>query len=249
MKELQGKVALVTGVGRPEGIGAALCRRLASEGVDIFYTYWHSYDIQHFPNTENPEKFMDELRANDVRVEGTDIDLSRTNTPRELFRAVQERFGTPDILINNACYDRSVPFTELTSDALDAHYAVNVRAVTILCVEFMKAWKKQSGGRIINMTSGQSFGSMDVDQIPYTITKAGLEMLAKQLAPGILNLGVTINAIDPGPTDTGWMSDALKEKLRKESIVNEPQGVADVIFALLLRDADATTGRVIHIGR
>jgi 3-oxoacyl-[acyl-carrier protein] reductase len=90
---------------------------------------------------------------------------------------------------------------------------------------------------------------MNVDQIPYTITKAGLEMLAKQLAPGISHLGITINAVDPGPTNTGWMSEALKEEIRQESIVNEPHEVADAIFSLLLEDAASTTGKVVHVGR
>src|SRR6266550_2113615 len=93
MKELKGKIALVTGVGRSEGIGAALCRKLANEGVDIFYTYWHSYDIQQFPATKNPEKFMEELRANNVRVESIEIDLSKPDTPRKLFKIAEEQIG------------------------------------------------------------------------------------------------------------------------------------------------------------
>ncbi|HEX6461769.1 MAG TPA: SDR family oxidoreductase [Candidatus Saccharimonadales bacterium] len=192
---------------------------------------------------------MEELRANDVRIESIEIDLSKSNSLHELFKTVKKRIGAPDILINNACYDRGVPFSELTSDVLDTHYAVNVRATTLLCVEFIKSWKKQNGGRIINLTSGQSLGPMNVDQVPYTITKAGLEMLAKQLAPDIRGRGITINAVDPGPTNTGWMSEELKEEIRQESIVNEPHEVADAIFLLLLEEAASTTGNVIHVGR
>jgi 3-oxoacyl-[acyl-carrier protein] reductase len=142
-----------------------------------------------------------------------------------------------------------MPFAELTSEVLDRHYAVNMRSTTLLCAEFVKAWNKPRDGRIINMTSGQSVDAMNVDQIPYTITKAGLEMLVKQLAPEIARLGITINAVDPGPTDTGWMSPELKEKLQRDLFVNRPEDIARVILGLVLNDDDDNTGNVIHVGR
>ena len=246
VEDLKGKIALVTGVGRPEGIGAAVCRKLAEEGVDIFYTYWYKYDIQEYPETKNPKALLEELQGFSVRAESMEIDLSQLQAPSELFKEVGERLGAPDILINNACYDRAIPFESLTADVLDSHYYVNLRAAAMLCVEFVKAWKKETDGRIINMTSGQTLGPMNVDQIPYTVTKASLEMLARQLSPGIIDLGITINAVDPGPTDTGWMSKELKEQIRRNSIVNQPQDVAVAIASLLL---SPTTGDVIHVGR
>jgi NAD(P)-dependent dehydrogenase (short-subunit alcohol dehydrogenase family) len=91
MKELKGKVALITGVGRSKGIGAALCRKLSSEGINIFYTYWHSYDTQQFSTAKHPEIFMEELRANDVHVEGIEIDLSKPNSSHELFKIASGR--------------------------------------------------------------------------------------------------------------------------------------------------------------
>jgi 3-oxoacyl-[acyl-carrier protein] reductase len=249
MRELKGKIGLITGVGRPEGIGAAVCRELAGQGVDVFYTYWHKYDVQQFPTTIDADSFTKELAAFGVRVESVEADLSDSSAPKRLFNAVCARFGPPDFLINNACYDRAIPFTELNAEVLDRHYAVNLRAPAMLCVEFVKAWHKKRGGRIINMTSGQSIDAMNVDQIPYTVTKAGLEMLARQLAPGIIGRGITINAVDPGPTDTGWMSEEIKAKLQKDQFVNQPEDVARAIAVLLQSTADKKTGQVIHIGR
>lgn len=250
MQELKGKTALITGVGRVEGIGMAICQKLASQGVHIFYTYWREYDIKQFPNTASPEMLLRELGVqNNVRVKGVEIDLSQPDAPHRLFETARQSLGDIDILINNACYDNEIPFTKLTADTLDMHYAVNMRAVTLLCSEFIHAWKKQSGGRIINLTSGQSLGPMNPDQIPYTITKAGLEMLAKQLAPEIRHRGITINAVDPGPTDTGWMTEALKQDLQKNSIVNQPYQVAEAIHSLLLEAASSIAGGVIHVGR
>jgi len=249
VKELDGKVALVTGVGRPEGIGVAICQKLAAEGANVFYTYWHPYDTEHFTNTIDPDEFTQLLAKQGVQAEGVEMDLSRPDSPQKLFRLAHDKFRHVDFLINNACYDRSVPFTELSDAILDKHYAVNLRATALLCSAFVRAWTEKSGGRIINVTSGQSYGPMNVDQIPYTTTKAGLEMLAVQLAPGIKELGITINAIDPGPTDTGWMDEGLKAKLQQESIVNQPYQVAEAIYLLLLDSAADKTGQVVHVGR
>lgn len=246
MNSLKGNVALVTGVGRTRGIGTAICRKLAQEGVNVFYTYWHQYDLDEYPETSDPKNLLSELRSLGVNAECQEFDLSQRGAPHKLFQQAIKQLGKPDILINNACFDRLIDFTDLTSELLDRHYEVNLRAVTLLCVEFVKSWTGASDGRIINMTSGQSLEPMRVDQIPYTTTKAGLEMLARQLAPYLAERGMTINAVDPGPTDTGWMSNELKERLKHESVVNEPVAVANAIVELLLGDAN---GKVIHIGR
>lgn len=101
------------------------------------------------------------------------------------------------------------------------------------------------------MTSGQSLGSMGDNKIPYTITKAALEMLAPQLAPELAELNIAINAVDPGPTDTGWMTEDLKEQVRKESKngkVNTPEDIAQLIVSILTEKKYAS-GEVIHAER
>lgn len=148
----------------------------------------------------------------------------------------------------SACHDFEVPFVELLPELLDKHYAVNVRAVAMLCKEFVK---RRKAGSIINMTSGQSLGSMGGRKVPYTITKAALEMLAPQLAPDLIKLGITIHAVDPGPTDTGWMTEELKAQIRKESKrgeVNTPEDVARLIVSILTQEKPST-GEVVHAAR
>lgn len=248
-KSLQGKLALVTGVGRSGGIGAAICREIAKNGGDIFFTYWQPYDKEtHSENTENdPVTITTELRQFGVRVGSAQIDLSTPDSAEKLFKAIENELGIPDFLINNACHDFEIPFIELSSEILDKHYAVNVRAVTMLCKEFVKRGKP---GAILNMTSGQSLGSMGGHKIPYTITKAALEMLAKQLAPELQKLNITINAVDPGPTDTGWMTEEIKEMVKKDSPtgrINTPEDIGK-LFVSLLQDNSAT-GEIIHAER
>ena len=187
-RSLKGNVALVTGVGRSVGIGAAICREIAKHGGEIFFSYWGRYDRETHGNCQNdPANIGAELRQLGVRVESMEIDLSGSGAPERLFQAVEDRLGTPAILVNNACHDFEVPFVDLSPEILDKHYAVNVRAVVMLCKEFMKRGK---AGSIINMTSGQSLGSMGSQKIPYSISKAALEMLAPELAPELIKLGI-----------------------------------------------------------
>jgi len=249
-KSLKGKISLVTGAGRSAGIGAAICRHIAKNGGDVFLAYWHQYDREtHSGNCRNdPANIAAELKRLGVRAEGIEMDLSEPHSAERLFKAVEDRLGTPAILVNNACHDFEISFVELSPEILDKHYAVNVRAVAMLCKEFVKRGKP---GSIINMTSGQSLGSMGGHKIPYAITKAALEMLAPQLAPDLSRLGITIHAVDPGPTDTGWMTDELKAQIRKESKrgeVNTPDDVARLIVSILTQEKPLT-GEVIHAAR
>jgi 3-oxoacyl-[acyl-carrier protein] reductase len=249
-KPLQGRIALVTGVGRRAGIGAAICQEIAKNGGDVFFTYWQQYDKEtHSENNENdPATIAVELSHFGVQVGSVEIDLSVLDSAEKLFQAVEKEFGTPAILINNACHDFEVPFVELSPEILDKHYAVNVRAVAMLCKEFVK---RGNPGHIISLTSGQSLGSMGGQKLPYAITKAALEMFAPQLAPELAKRGIAINALDPGPTDTGWMTQELKERVRKESKrgkVNTPEDIARLIVSILT-EKKYPTGEVIHAER
>ncbi len=249
-KPLQGKIVLITGVGRRAGIGAAICREIAKNGGDIFFTYWHPYDKEtHSENSENdPAAIAAELKQFGTRVGNVEIDLSAPDSAEKLFQAIENELGPPAILINNACHDFEIPFVELSPEILDKHYAVNVRAVAMLCKEFVK---RGNAGNIINMTSGQSLGRMGGHKIPYTITKAALEMLVPQLAPELAERGIVINALDPGPTDTGWMTEELKEQVRKESKhgkVNTSEDIAQLIVSILT-EKKYQTGEVIHAER
>ena len=248
-QKLKGKIALVTGVGRKASIGMAICREIAKNGGNVFFTYWNPYDKEtHSEDTTSLADVAQELQQFGGRVGSTEIDLSLPDSAEKLFSAIESEMGAPNILINNACHDFEVPFNKLSPEILDKHYAVNVRAVTMLCKEFVKTG---NAGSIINMTSGQSLGSMGGHKIPYTITKAALEMLAPQLAPELSKLGITINAVDPGPTDTGWMTEELKEQVRKESKrgkVNTPDDIGQLIVSILVQE-NPVTGQVIHAER
>ena len=162
VEDLRTRVALVTGVGRRRGIGSAICRALADRGADVFFTYWKAYDRDAPWSTDEaePEVLLGELRAAGVQAEELELDLSLPDSPGRLLDAVIERLGPPSILVNNAAYSTRDGFERLDARTLDAHYAVNLRAAALLSVGFARRYPGGSGGRIINLTSGQSLGPM-----------------------------------------------------------------------------------------
>jgi NAD(P)-dependent dehydrogenase (short-subunit alcohol dehydrogenase family) len=93
---------------------------------------------------------------------------------------------------------------------------VNVRAPMLLCAEFAKRHDGRPGGRIINLSSGQGLAPMP-NNLPYAASKGAIEALTLSLSASLAGKGITVNAIDPGPTDTGWLSDDLRMELLKEA--------------------------------
>ncbi|MBT2673059.1 SDR family NAD(P)-dependent oxidoreductase [Streptomyces sp. ISL-14] len=158
MGQVKGKIAIITGVSRLKGIGAAICKELAETGYDIFFTYWTAYDKK-MPwsiESDEPMKLKEELIKKGVKVSCMELDLTLYDAPEQLINEVSEQLGYPDILINNAAYSTNNDFSNLTAEELDKHYMVNVRATTLLSSKFAQRFDKKSGGRIVNITSGQS---------------------------------------------------------------------------------------------
>jgi 3-oxoacyl-[acyl-carrier protein] reductase len=250
VEDLRTRVALVTGVGRRRGIGSAICRALAARGADVFFTYWKAYDRGAPWSTDEaePEVLLGELRAVGVRAEGMDLDLSLPDSPGRLLDAVIERLGPPSILVNNAAYATRDGFERLDAHTLDAHYAVNLRAAALLSVGFARRYRGGSGGRIINLTSGQSLGPMP-GELAYAATKGAIEAFTVTLAAEVGHRGITVNAVNPGPTDTGWMTQELKRELAAKSPigrVGEPEDAARLVAFLAGDEARWITGQIIH---
>ncbi|MEC3434557.1 SDR family NAD(P)-dependent oxidoreductase, partial [Bacillus cereus] len=126
MNQLKNKVAIVTGVSRLDGIGAAICKELAEAGYDMFFTYWTAYDKEMPWGVDKNEQIQlkEELLQNGVRVSSMELDLTRNDAPKELINKVTEQLGYPYILINNAAYSTNNDFSTLTAEELDKHYMV-----------------------------------------------------------------------------------------------------------------------------
>jgi 3-oxoacyl-[acyl-carrier protein] reductase len=246
---LSGRVAVVTGAGRRAGIGTAICRELAARGADVFFTYWNTYD-EEMPwgaDNEGPAALLEELRGRGVQVAELEADLSLPETPARVLDAAEERLGAPAILVNNAAYSTRAGYRELDAATLDAHYAVNMRGAFLLCLEFARRFSGASG-RIINMTSGQSRGPMP-DELAYAATKGAVEAFTVTLSAEVAPGGITVNAVNPGPTDTGWMTEDLREELRPRfpfGRLGQPEDAARLVAFLASDEARWITGQIIH---
>lgn len=248
--DLAGRVAVVTGASRRQGIGAAVCRMLAAHGADILFTHWQPYDQAqpYGEDADGPAALQRELRALGVRAAALEVDLADPAAPGRVLDAAEARLGPPMILVNNATHSVNADYRTLDAASLDAHYAVNVRATLLLSVEFARRFRGGAGGRIISLSSGQGVGPMP-GELPYAATKGAIEAFTASLAPDVSALGITVNAVDPGATDTGWMSDELKVLLRQElgfGRLGLPEDAARLIL-FLASDAGAwITGQTIH---
>jgi 3-oxoacyl-[acyl-carrier protein] reductase len=248
--DLRDRVALVTGVGRRRGIGSAVCLALASRGADVVLSYWRAYDreMPWASEEDEPEVLLRQLRAAGVRAEGIEIDLSRSDSARLLLDATEERLGRPSILVNTAAYSTRDGFETLDAEALDAHYAVNVRAMALLSVGFARRYPGGPGGRIVNFSSGQSLGPMP-GELAYVATKGAIEAFTKTLAAEVGHKGITVNAINPGPTNTGWMTEKLKREIAPRfpsGRIGQPEDAARLVAFLVSDDAAWITGQIIH---
>ena len=250
--DLKGKFALITGASRSNGIGAAICRALAVQGANIFFTTWQAYDREqpHGVDENGPIALEQELLNSGVKVRHLEIDLSHSNSVAQVMDAAQEWLGVPDILVNNAAHSTRDGFELLNAAKLDAHYAVNMRAAFLLAVEFARRAKalRRLSGRIISMSSGQDWGPMP-GELAYVATKGAIEAFTLSLASELAPLGITVNAVDPGATDTGWMSEQMRHEWGVPSGVariNQPEDAARVIVFLASEAARHVTGQVIH---
>ena len=244
------RVALITGVTRQKGIGAAVALALARSNVDVGLAYYRPYDrtMPWGVQDAEPEEIVDDLTAIGVRAHGFEVDLSDPDGPHALFHHARERFGHIDILVNNAAYSTETKIEKMRAEDLDRHYAVNLRAMMLLCAEFVRSFSRKSGGRIINLTSGQGLGPLP-DELAYAATKGGVDAFTLSLSAAIAQHGITVNAVDPGPTDTGWMSADLRESLIRDSPMGRlgmPLDAARLIVFLASEESQWVTGQVIR---
>ena len=250
MKSLAHKVALVTGVTRRQGIGAAIAVALAQAGADVCTAYYRPYD-QRMPwgvEDSEPEQILMALRQTGVQAHGFEIDLGQPEGPSTLCTLVRERFGRLDILVNNAAYATETTVEAMTADDLERHYAVNLRAVIFLCLEFIKGFPPGGAGRIINLTSGQGLSPLP-HELAYAATKGGVDAFTLSLSAAVAGRGITVNAVDPGPTDTGWLRAEQRAVLLAQAPTGRlgtPQDAARVVAFLASEEAGWVTGQVIR---
>jgi 3-oxoacyl-[acyl-carrier protein] reductase len=234
--------ALVTGADNPRGIGRAVCRELARCGHGVAFT---SVAAEH-------AALADELQGLGAPAAGgVEVDLADAGALAGLLEAAQSQAGGDlRVLVNNAAHSTRDGFEALDAATIDAHLAVNTRAPMLLSALLARALRDRGagGGRIVNLVSGEFLGPMP-GELAYTASKGALEAFTRQLSAEVAHLGVTVNAVGPGPNDTGWIDDELREMLTPKfptGRIGRPEDAARVIGWLCSEDAAWVTGQVIH---
>lgn len=201
-------VALITGVGRTVGIGAAIAARLAASGWDIGFTYWTPYDERMAWGAEEgaTETIRKTLIGHGAAVAAVEADLAGTETPAQVFDEVERQLGNVTALVMCHCESVDSGLLDTTVASFDRHFAVNARASWLLIREFGRRFRGVHGtGRIVALTSDHVVGNL-----PYGASKGAMDRITLAAARELAHLGVTANVINPGPVDTGWMSEELK---------------------------------------
>ncbi|PSL01806.1 3-oxoacyl-[acyl-carrier protein] reductase [Haloactinopolyspora alba] len=174
---LAGRVAVVTGVSRFRGIGFAVAARLASMGASLY--------VHHF------------VPHDDAQPYGADT----------LIDAARRAFGHLDILVcNHARSGSDGTLVAMTASTLDGHWQVNTRSTLLATRAFAAQYDGRDGGRVIWMTSGQQLGPMR-DEIAYATSKAALAGITASVADGLIDQGISLNTVNPGPVNTGYLDE------------------------------------------
>ena len=252
---LRGRAALVTGVSRQAGIGYAIARRLAALGASLFLHHYTPHDRDQ-PRGVDPggihaiiDGIASALAADGARVHDTELDLAKPGAPEQLINAAAGQFGHLDILIcNHARSGGDGPLGTLTAAMLDAHWAVNTRSSILLAQAFTARHDGRPGGRIVFMTSGQDLGPMP-GEIAYAASKGALASITRTLADQLPGQAITLNAVNPGPVDTGGYPPEVLQALRSrfpQGRWGTPDDPARLISWLTTDEAAWITGQVIN---
>src|SRR5947208_9254124 len=189
-KKLEGKIALITGGSR--GIGAAIAKRLASDGANVAITYTKGADA-----AASVVKEIERAGRKAIAIQADATDAGAVEAAVEKTVAT---FGRLDILVNNAGTAIPKRFEETTLEELDRLIDINVRGTFVATQSALK--HMQSGGRIIMIGSSVGERVMVPGLVPYSATKGAVKMFTQGLSREVGSRGITVNNIQPGPIDT-----------------------------------------------
>jgi 3-oxoacyl-[acyl-carrier protein] reductase len=248
---LRGRTAVVTGVSRRAGIGYAVARRLAALGASLFLHHYrpHDRDQPWGEDSGGLAAVISGVRGlAGASVHDLELDLALPDAPARLISAAADACGHLDVLVcNHARSGGDGPLGTLDARLLDAHWAVNARSAILLAQAFAAQHDGRPGGRVIFMTSGQDLGPM-TGEVAYAASKGALASITRTLADQLADQGITLNAVNPGPVDTGYASPEAHEAVRRhfpQQRWGVPDDPARLIAWLATDEAAWITGQVI----
>lgn len=241
---LSEKTALVTGGSR--GIGAAIVKKLASEGASIAFTYVSDR------SKESSDQLVKECEALGVKVKAYQSDAGSFEAAELLVKDVVHDFGSIDVLVNNAGITRDTLMLRMTEEQWDQVIHTNLKSVFNLTKHALRPMLKARKGSIINMSSVVGvFGN--AGQANYSASKAGIIGFSKSIAKEVGSRNIRCNAIAPGFIETD-MTDELDEKTKETFLAGIPlkrlgtgEEVADLVLFLASDSSCYISGQVISI--
>ncbi|HVT34667.1 MAG TPA: SDR family oxidoreductase [Nevskiaceae bacterium] len=239
MFDLTGKVALVTGASR--GIGEAIARTLGAHGALVIVSSRKAADC---------ERVAADIRAAGGKAEVRACHVGDFEQTQNIFREIENAHGRLDILVNNAAanpYFGPICDTDLT--AYNKTVDVNIRGYFFMCAAGAKLMKKNGGGSIVNVASIGGKVPGDFMGI-YSVTKAAVISMTKAFAKEVASMGVRVNALLPGLTETKFAGALVtNEAIRKQATaripmrrVAQPSEMAGAVLYLVSPAASYTTG-------
>ena len=244
MGRLDGKVVLLTGAG--QGLGAATMRLFAREGAAVIGTARREAKVQ---------GVIDELlREKDYPLLALHQDVSNREDWENVVNAAVERFGTIDILVNNAAQTTETNILNCTEDEVINVFKTNVLSLVLGIQTVSKVFEKNGKGVIVNVNSLASLVSGDADggSAPYSISKGAGRSLTKHAAFYLAGKNIRVNSIHPGPIMTPMLQKSLEENPAIEARVQEynplaphisgPEDIAQGILYLASDESRCVTG-------
>jgi 3-oxoacyl-[acyl-carrier protein] reductase len=251
---LAGRIMVVTGVSRRAGIGFAIARRLLADGASVVVHSWAAHDAAQ-PWGADPggvDVLLAELGGVGPRLRHIEADLAEPDAPQFVIDFAAAEFGAVDALVANHARSSTGTLEVVTADELDAAWAVNARAVVLLAQAYAARHDdSRAHGRIVLFTSGQHLGPM-AGELAYAISKGAVHQMTRSLADALADRAITVNTINPGPVDTGWPDDDVRDRLRSSFPAGRwstPADIAETVRWLLDEKSEQVTGQIIDAER
>jgi len=228
----EGKTALVTGGAR--GIGAAACRQFAVAGANVVINHSHSER-----GRKAAQKLEQEIKELGVGVMVCEADVSNEEEVKDMVRKAVEKFGTIDILVNNAAILIAKKLVEMSYDDWKKVMSVNLDGTFLVTREVVPHMLKNGGGSIVMVTTNATINGGG-GGVHYPASKGGMEGMAKHLIKEFLDKGIRVNIVQPAVIDTELLRERYPTDEEIEQYgktipvgrVGKPEDVANAIVFL-----------------
>jgi len=244
MDRVKDKIALVTGGTR--GIGLAISMALAEEGANVALNYLN--------DTNSANSAVDQIRKLGRNAHSFQADTSNSNQVKKMIDDILDDFGRIDILINNAGVLRRTPFLDISEKEWDMILDTNLKGYFLVGQAVSRLMVDQKYGRIVNVSSS-SEKLAAINMTHYTVSKAAISMLTRQMAAELAPYGVTVNSVAPGLIETDINRDDLSNPTFREKrlsriptgVIGVPSDVSGTVLHLVSDDAKLMNGATVFV--